>query len=424
MTVDLLRDPTRRRWLAWALLAAAFLLVSTFRLSSAVLAERLMRTFDATGASLGTLHAAFFYVYAALQVPSGALADRYGPRRVAATGTAVMSLGTLAFAVADSYAVAFLARAAMGLGGAVIYICILRFGVDWFRPDEFATLNGLTAAVSGIGGIVATYPLAVAAAALGWRGALAGLGAGGLVLAALVVVLVRDTPADAGLPPIEGVPSSPGLTLAEVRENTLAVLREPTTWLGGLMLFVSIGVNTTLIGLWGVPFLVQTHGLTVTEASTYTLLGSVGLIVGSPFIGWLSDRLERRTSLIVAGAAGYAVLLAALAAVPTMPPAAVGAVLFGNAFLAGAFILAYTVVKEAHDTAASGVAGGATNTLGFLGAAVLPTLMGYALDAFWTGETVAGSRVYTLLGYRVAFGVAAVAGLFALACAVVLHWRT
>lgn len=422
--MSLLADPRRRRWLAWGALVAAFLLVSAYRLSSAVLADRLMRAFDATGAELGTLHAAFFYVYAALQLPAGALADRYGPRRLATAGTLVMSLGTLGFAVADSYALAFLGRAGMGMGGAVIYISILRFGVDWFRPDEFATLNGLTASASGLGGVVATYPLAVAAAALGWREALVGLGALGLVVAAAIFTFVRDTPAAAGYEPIKGVPDSPPLTLEQVRANVSTVLRAPSTWLAGIALFVAIGVNTTLLGLWGIPYLVQVHDLTVTEASTYTLVGSLGLIVGSPAVGWLSDRLGRRTGLVVAGAAVYTLTLGSLAAVPDLPPFAFAAVLFGNAFLAGAFILAYTVIKERHDRTASGVATGAVNTLGFLGAAVLPTLMGLALDAYWTGKTVAGTRVYTLFGYRVAFGLATGAGLVALGCALALHRAT
>lgn len=80
-------------------------------------------------------------------------------------------------------------------------------------------------------------------------------------------------------------------------------------------------------------------------------------------------------------------------------------------FLLGGFTLAYTVIKERHAAERSGTATGTINGMGFLGAAVLPAVMGWVLDVFWTGETVAGSRVYTLVGYRFAVGVAAVSGL-------------
>jgi MFS family permease len=92
-------------------------------------------------------------------------------------------------------------------------------------------------------------------------------------------------------------------------------------------------------------------------------------------------------------------------------------------FLLGGFTLAYTVIKERHSTERSGTATGTINGMGFLGAAVLPAVMGWVLDVFWTGETVGGSRVYTLVGYRVAFGVAAASGLIGLGCAIWLHYR-
>ena len=59
----------QRRALLWGLLAGGFLLVNFHRTATAVLADTLAATFDATGAELGSLHASFFYIYAALQLP-------------------------------------------------------------------------------------------------------------------------------------------------------------------------------------------------------------------------------------------------------------------------------------------------------------------------------------------------------------------
>lgn len=127
---------------------------------------------------------------------------------------------------------------------------------------------------------------------------------------------------------------------------------------------------------------------------------------------------------MVVGAAVFAAALAVLALVERPPRFAVAGVFFAVAFLVGALMLGYTVAKERHGSAASGVATGTVNAAAFAGAALFPTVMGAALDAYWTGETVAGARVYTSLGYRVAFGIAAVAGLVALVCSVWLHLRS
>lgn len=422
-TVSAWTDPTRRRWVVWGVLATAFLLVNLHRLSTAVLADRLARTFAATAAELGTLHAAFFVIYAPLQVVAGVLADRAGIRTTASAGTALMSCGAIAFGIAPSYPVAFLARVVVGLGASVIFIATLRFCANWYRPNEFATMSGLTVAGAGLGGILATTPLAVAVTLADWRTVMTGLGGAGLLVAAVVYALARDTPEDAGLQPIENVPTAPTLGLDEVIDNARRVLHGRDTWLAGLVLFATIGVSLTVLGLWGVPYLVQVHGLTVTRASTYTLLGSVGLMVGPPVLGRISDHMGRRTGIIVITAAVQTAGFGLIAILGRAPLAVIATVFFLTGFLAGGFVLTYAVVKNRYDTGASGVATGTVNAIGFAGAALFPTAMGAVLDTYWTGQTVAGARVYTDFGYRIAFTLASLSGLAALVLALWLHIR-
>jgi sugar phosphate permease len=416
-------DPRRRRWFGWAALAGVFLLVNFHRVSSAVLAETLTAAFDTTGAQLGLLHAAFFYVYAPMQLFSGVLADRLGTRRVATVGTVVMGLGVLWFSVSESYLLGFAARLLIGFGGGVVYIATLRYCANWFRADEFATATGLTVSAAGVGGLLAATPLAVVVAAAGWRPSLLGVGVVGLFLALVVYGLVRDTPEDAGLPAVEGAPRADEQTLSEVLSGAKTVLRAGDTWLMGLLLFFGLGINFTVMGLWGVPYVVRVYDVSVQTASLYTLAGNAGLVVGPPVLGWLSDRLGNRTGIILASATLYALAYSGIAALATPPLWYVGLAFFLVMFLLGGQLLAFTVVKEQHATEHSGIATGTINGMGYFGAAVLPGVMGYVLDVFWTGETVAGNRVYTLFGYRVAFGIAATGGFVALACAAVLHWR-
>lgn len=411
------------RWLGWGVLMAGFVLLSLYRLSTAVIAEPLMRAFDTDGGGLGTLHAAFFYVYAPLQLVAGILSDRAGTRRTATLGTVVLAGGGFLFAAADSYPVALLARIVIGAGGSLLYITTLRFCANWFRPREFATMSGLTTAGSGLGGILAATPFAIAVAAVGWRSTVAGLAVVGVAITISIWLLVSDSPADAGVAPIENVPETTSLTLATVWENLREVARDRTTWLAGLTIFCSNGVNLSVLGLWGVPYLVQTHGLSVTAASTYTLLGSVGLLLGTPAVGYLSDRLERRTVVVVVGSLVYVLALGSLAVLQQPPLALVAGALFLAGFLTGAFVLGYTVVKERFSAEKNGVAIGAVNAIAFVGPALVPTAMGVALDAYWTGETIAGARVYTQLGYQVAFGLTVVVAVIGVGCAVWLHYE-
>lgn len=424
----------RRRLLQWGLLAAGFLFVNFHRTATAVLADALAGTFDATGTELGLLHASFFYIYAALQLPAGLVVDRYCPRRVGAGGLALMTAGVAAFATSGSLTVALVARGVVGLGGSVLYVATLRFLASWYRPQEFATMTGWTIAAAGVGGVLATTPLALAIEAVGWRAALLATGAATGIIAVGVAAFVRDRPSgpvaddsrdrpsgdDGGAADV-GEPERETASLADVLANTRTVFGEAETWLMGAMLFFVLGVNFTVIGLWGVPFVVDTYDVTVGRASTYVLLGNVGFVLGSPALGALSDRLGRRTELIVASSLGFALAYAALLAVPPLP--VVGLVFFLVMFANGGVALAFTVGKERHAPDVGGTITGIINSLGYFGAATFPALLGVVLDAYWTGETIGGARVYTVAGYRVAFGIATLAGLLATGCALWLHVR-
>jgi nitrate/nitrite transporter NarK len=234
-------------------------------------------------------------------------------------------------------------------------------------------------------------------------------------MSGLTLAVAGDSPADAGLEPVGGVDSevrrasesagagaaseTPGApTLRVILANAPTVLGEAETWLCGAVLFAGTGVNVTVIGLWGIPYLVQTYGLSVTRASTFTLLGSAGLLLGPPAVGAVSDRLGSRTRLVVAGMWLYTLALAVLAPTGDPPLAVVAVVLIAPSALAGAFALNR--------------------------AAIMPTLMGYVLDAYWTDETIGGARIYTEFGYRVAFGLAAPTGFGAFLAAVWLQLRT
>lgn len=436
----------RRRLLLWGLLAAGFLFVNFHRTATAVLADALAGTFDATGTELGLLHASFFYIYAALQLPAGLVVDRYGPRRVGAVGLALMTAGVAAFATSGSLTVALVARGVVGLGGSVLYVATLRFLASWYQPQEFATMTGWTIAAAGVGGILATTPLALAIEAVGWRAALLATGAASAIIAVGVAAFVRDRPSGAVAEAIHdrlsdavaddsrdrpsgddggaadvGEPERETASLADVLANTRTVLGEAETWLMGALLFFVLGVNFTVIGLWGVPFVVDTYDVTVGRASIYVLLGNVGFVLGSPALGALSDRLGRRTELIVASSLGFTLAYAALVAVPPLP--VVGLVFFLVMFANGGVALAFTVGKERHDPEVGGTITGVINSLGYVGAAVFPALMGVILDAYWTGETIGGARVYTVAGYRVAFGIATLAGVLATGSALWLHVR-
>lgn len=102
---------------------------------------------------LGT---AFAVIYGIAGIPLGILADRRSRRNLIMAGVAIWSLGTLACAVAPSFAVLFAARIVVGLGEAVLSPAAISLISDSFEPRRRGTAVGVyfTGIAIGVGGSI------------------------------------------------------------------------------------------------------------------------------------------------------------------------------------------------------------------------------------------------------------------------------
>jgi MFS family permease len=232
----------------WGIPAFLFLLAFIHRVAPGVIAKDLMQAFGATGTLVGLLSATYFYSYSGFMLPGGLLIDALGARRVVAAGSAVMGLGTLAMAAAETSAVLFTGRFVIGAGATVTFIGAMKLGAAWFPPERFGTISALTATVGVLGSLIANAPLAMLVAWVGWRGAFWILGATTLVGAALCLAVVRDAPEGA-----IGV-AEPAPRMREVLAGTLSVLKNPHTWPPFLSFFFLYSALGNLM-LWVIPFL-------------------------------------------------------------------------------------------------------------------------------------------------------------------------
>jgi sugar phosphate permease len=382
------------------------------RVAPAVVAADLMRAFGITAAALGNLAAIYPYVFAAMALVAGSLADTLGPRWTIAAGGATMGGGAVLFGLAPTFDVAFAGRLLVGLGASVMLIAWLSLASAWFRPDEFATISGWTQTVGNVGALAAASPLALLVEAAGWRQAFVMIGGVTLALAVAAAGLIRDRPEALGLPPVN--PERAGRTsptLREVIRGVPAVVANRRTW---PPILASGGVYTTLItflGLWGVPYLTQVYGLTRVHAANVVAMLAVGMGVGSPIAGWLSDRwLGRRRAPMLAFAAVYATCWVPLVlpAEARLPAGLLMPFFLVMGLASSGLVLVWTCVREVNDPALVGIAVGFCNMPIFLGFALLQWATGAILDANWAGLVAGGARVYPPGAWRAAFGVCVV----------------
>jgi sugar phosphate permease len=369
----------RARRVVFAIVLASFVLSFFHRTAPAAIADELARTFAIGGAVLGTLAATYFYVYTVLQIPVGVLADTLGPRRILSTGSIIAGLGSVVFALAPTWEIAAAGRTLVGIGVSVAFIAILKVSAVWFPAERFATLNGVTMFAGNLGAVVAGAPLAYIATRASWRPVFLGLAALSIALGIATWTRVRDRPEELGFPPVNRPPARDGARIHWARALA-KVLGNAATWPG---FFVNAGIAGSYLafaGLWGVPYLEQTHGMSRVTAAQHTSVLLLGVAIGSVIVGTVSDWLRSRRGVMRA----YAVLYAAswlpwvLHAQWPLPATLAWFALMG--ILVPGFTLTWAVAKEVNLPEHSGIATSVVNVGIFLGTGILQPAVGAVLD--------------------------------------------
>lgn len=394
------KAPALLGWIMWGLVANLYLVGFFQRVAPAVMVNELMLDFQIGAAALGNLSAAYFYSYAAMQIPSGLLADSIGPRRLSAMASLLAALGIFAFALAPNLWVAIAGRFLVGASVAVAFVACMKLAGHWFPTDRFATVTGVALLLGNLGGIIAGVPLAEAITLFGWRSAMLVSGLVTLAGAILIWLVVRDDPADRGYASHVHAAAARGST--PPLEALRRVIRERDTWL----LFFAAGFSSAPLlvfaGLWGVPYLTQIHGLERSQAALLTSTMLLAWAVGGPTLGALSDRIKRRKPPYLL-ANLCAALLWGIFLFAGIPYPLLYVLFAAVGFCSGGLIIGFAFAREVNDPAVAGTAGGVVNMsiVGF--AAILQPLLGWILDRHWDGSMLADIPIYDADAYFAAF---------------------
>src|SRR2546427_2149709 len=127
----------RAGWPVLVIPSAIYFVSHFHRIALGVVAQDLMRAFTITAATLGALAAIYSYVFVAMALVAGSLADTLGPRWTMALGGMAMGLGAALFGLAPGFGTALAGRLLVSLGASVMLIAWLALIAAWFRPDEF-----------------------------------------------------------------------------------------------------------------------------------------------------------------------------------------------------------------------------------------------------------------------------------------------
>ena len=414
----------RFRWMIFSILALAYFFVYFHRLSLSVVADSLVKDFNTSAGTMGLLGSIYFYCYAAMQLPAGLLSDSVGPRRTGTWFLVAASAGSILFGLAPNIETAFLGRILVGFGVSMVFIPTMKILSQWYYPHEFASMAGILNAVGGAGVMAATWLLALMTVAFGWRLSFELIGGCTFVIAALGWLIIRDRPQDRGWPSItewvakSSAPSSPAQPIA-LLAGVRQVVGNPHFWPLALWFFFDCGIFFGFGGLWGGPFLMHVYGLSREAAGAVLSTIAWGMIIGSPLLGFVSDRvLKSRKKPFV----GCTLILTVELGILYWFPAGLSIPLLYVAFFvfsvcaSSIVVIGFTATKELFPVEIAGTSVGTVNLFPFLGGAVFMPALGKILDAY--PRDVSGA--YALEGYTTLLAVLLVAAVIALGCTLMM----
>lgn len=296
-----------------ATLAASYVVSQLLRNSIGVIAPDLATEMAVSAAELGILSSAFFLAFAAAQLPLGVAIDRYGPRACMIACAGIVIAGALMFGLAASPTGLIAARVLMGLGTSCYLMAPLALYARTFPPDRFAMLTGLQLGLGSIGILLATAPLAFAAASIGWRASFVAIAVSMGVFGALIALVVNDPPPDPE--------ASHGRE--SIRDSVIGIreaLHAQSVGRLFLMHMASYSTFVLIVGLWGGPYLTHVYGYSLTERGGLLLIPAIGQILGSIIYG-SSDRVfGSYKGPVLTGGVLTVALLGGLAVLGTLPP--------------------------------------------------------------------------------------------------------
>lgn len=399
--------PARLAWTIWGLGSLVYLAAFFQRVAPAVMTDQLMAEFALGGAALGNLSAFYFYAYVAMQIPTGLLADRWGPRKLMASGMVVAALGGLLFALAPGFELAAAGRLLVGASVGVGFVSMLKLSSHWIAPNRYAMVSGLLLMMGLVGAVFAGVPLRLAVDAFGWRSVMAGFAVLTALLAVALWLFLRDDPAERGYAShFHGGERKVGPEHAPILASLAEVFAYRNIW---LMMLVPVGFSgavLTFAGLWGVPWLRQVHGLDPKSAAAITSAMLVAWGIGGPLLGNWSTRIGRRKPLYFG--TGVVALLGWIAVVwlPLSLPLLV-VVLAITGFVSGNIIIGFAWAKESVPLRLMGTASGVANMGPLMGGMVLQPAVGWMLDRHWAGALAGGAPLYDAAAWTGGFALLA-----------------
>lgn len=315
---------------------------------------------------------AYSLAYGPMQIPSGLMTQRYGFKQTLFIAVCLCVLANTGFALAPTYGAAFLFRMLMGLGSSFAFVCLIVAIDNWIPRQKIATYLGLSQLIATLGPMIAAGPLHTLSetSALNWREVFVYLALMGFILAILILFLVDKNRRTANQ-------SSTFTRLSKTKLKQFFLQKQ--IW------YIAVFSACVIFSLEYLSenecktFLIK-KGFTPNFASYMITVGWVGYAMGCAFLGLISDKIQRRKSIMFYCALSIVVALTGIIYLPLSRLATTCCFLLLG-LGTGSQSIGFTAMAERCQSHQLAIGVGFNNTMIVLFSALFPPLIGKFISA-------------------------------------------
>jgi len=278
-----------------AFLATAINYIDRANLS--VAAPSIQKEFGLSSTTMGLILGAFFWTYAAFQIPSGWFIDKVGARITYAVAVTWWSLFTAASALSRGFGSLFGFRLLLGVGEAPAYPCNAKVVSEWFPRSERAFATSIFDSGARVGTALSLPIVTAIIGIFGWRMSFVITGALGFVWTAFWLRMYkqpRNHPkvSQSELAYIESDQVSATQQADDTPVRLLDLFRHRTIW--GMMLgFFCLNLVNYFFITWFPTYLVKERGFTIIKMGFYGMIPALAAVPMGYLGGLTSDRLVK-----------------------------------------------------------------------------------------------------------------------------------
>lgn len=287
-----MKQSGNRTWPIVAMLCATATAGYICRVNVSTAGPLLMKEFGLSQIAMGRIFSAFLLGYAFMQIPAGALADRFGARRVLSIVTwlwviitvmqTLTGWGPFASATANTLIIFMAFRLLLGIAASPTYPGSASGVSRWILPQFQGRANGIVIASVGLGSALAPPLVSNIMVHWGWRPA--------LIISAIPALIIALLWMRIGEPRVLSEENKPLIENDKRGSASPGNLRSLSFWLLTISYTLQGYVGYIFVS-WFYLYLVQERHFGLLTGAWMSSLPWILSIVSIPAGGWASDRL-------------------------------------------------------------------------------------------------------------------------------------